>query len=731
MGFLFDRPARVLLLVLATVLVFCVGAGRLRVDNSPAVWLPTQDPELDLYRNFRERFGEDTFLLAASGRREQAPSVFERMGAVAERVETLAGIDRVESPAIPGPDPVAGAGSTSGLLVGRERLALLVLPRGDLTDSQRKALVDELRATLAGEFGDLGPWELAGTDVVTRDLDRGSQTSMATLFPLVLAVMIGVLWFALRDVRMVGAIALSAAAASLVALGGLGFSGRSLNLLLAVVPATLVVVATAYSLHLLTRFQQLAPSEERLRLAGEKTSAGRVERGALWSEAIGHTFRPSLLTALTTAAGFGSLGLSNIPPVRDLGTFTALGVLASFVLTFTLVPACLVRSSKVLPAKRAAGWWSPGRSLRYVAALRRWRWIVVGAGLALAGLAGLGTAQLQVESHVLRFFPRDHALPVSYRSIEQDLFGLTTLDLWLEGDREDVLSAQTMQALDAFLSEASGEELARGGPLLPFPTEIAGLAPAARAAALRASLPRDSGALAPAARSYVWVEGDRLALRATLTHRTTSSNAANALVERLRSKLAQASVPQAVMARISGSTPLLVRGQVLLLETQMRSFGLALLVVTGVLLFAFRSFWLVVVSLLPNVLPIAVTLGVMGFAGIPLDSATVTVAGIALGLVVDDTIHLLHAYSTASRDRSRSAAVSEALAQVGRPVMTTSLALALGFGAFVATSFRPTHDFGLLIALTGLAALVCDLILLPAVLLFVREGQPLKTEPVV
>ena len=160
MGFLFDRPARVLLLVLATVLVFCVGAGRLRVDNSPAVWLPTQDPELDLYRNFRERFGEDTFLLAASGRREQAPSVFERMGAVAERVETLAGVDRVESPAIPGPDPVAGAGSTSGLLVGRERLALLVLPRGDLTDSQRKALVDELRATLAGEFGDLGPWEL-------------------------------------------------------------------------------------------------------------------------------------------------------------------------------------------------------------------------------------------------------------------------------------------------------------------------------------------------------------------------------------------------------------------------------------------------------------------------------------------------------------------------------------------------------------------------------------------
>ena len=97
-------------------------------------------------------------------------------------------------------------------------------------------------------------------------------------------------------------------------------------------------------------------------------------------------------------------------------------------------------------------------------------------------------------------------------------------------------------------------------------------------------------------------------------------------------------------------------------------------------------------------------------------AATVTVAGIALGLVVDDTIHFLHEYAHA-RPQGVVAAVRHTLEVVGRPICVTSLAVGVGFGAFVLAPFRPTLYFGLLIALTATGALVCDLVVLPALLL--------------
>jgi hypothetical protein len=217
------------------------------------------------------------------------------------------------------------------------------------------------------------------------------------------------------------------------------------------------------------------------------------------------------------------------------------------------------------------------------------------------------------------------------------------------------------------------------------------------------------------------LEGQRLSLRVTLACRTTSSEAFDRLVLRLGGQLkssVRAAIPESLELRLSGAVPLLVRVQALLVETQLRSFALALAVVTCVLLLAYRNLALVAVSLLPNVMPILITLGGMGAFDIPLNTATVTVAGIALGLVVHDTIHFLHHYHLARQaGGTRLHAVSETLSVVGRPIATTTAAVALGFGAFALSPFRPTFFFGVLIALTCLSALVCDLLVLPALLL--------------
>ena len=349
--------------------------------------------------------------------------------------------------------------------------------------------------------------------------------------------------------------------------------------------------------------------------------------------------------------------------------------------------------------------------------------LTVAVATGLSAVCAVGLGRLELESHILRFFPPEHRIPTHYEDIEAKLLGLTPFELEIEGERDRVLSAETLEAMDRYLEEALRDEPLLRQALSPLVVE-SGAAPAGvRAAQLEATLPLDTEDLPESLRRFVWISDERLALRTTLAASTASSNQCDALIQRLRQRL-DGAFPPGVDARITGAATLLIHGQVLLLDTQLRSFAFALAAVTLVIAVVFRSASLVLVSLIPNLMPVAVTLGLMGLFGVPLNTATVTVAGIALGLIVDDTIHFLHGYWESRRaGRRASVAVAETLFTVGRPVLVTSLAVAAGFGAFAFSPFRPTLFFGLLIAWSSLAAVVCDLVVLPA-LLQLRRRDP-------
>ncbi len=592
---------------------------------------------------------------------------------------------------------------------------LLVLPQADLGPAERAACVAAIEGALAdsAQAGDAGGWadaHLVGPEALTHDLDVASRRSFGGLFPLVAALLGAVLWLALRDLRLVAGVLLTAGAAAIWTVGGVALAGRTLNMILVVLPAIVAVLTTAYALHLVTRFQGLEGEEE-------------GDRVAAWSRAIRETVRPCALTAATTAVGFASLLVSEIPPVRDLGLFAGLGALAAFVLSFTLLPCLLVRSGAVRPAGAAArgrGLWTAARAdavARF--ATRRGAWILLAAAL-VGALALEGTRRLEVESHVLRFFPAEHRLPQGYAAVEPGWLGLTPLELFLEGPAAEVRREETLEALDRFAEAAAhaGPGAASGRAQVISPLRdprLADLSLAARAALLRAQVAagaREGGAY------LQQTSAGGLALRVTVTCATGSSDAFHRLVETLRRDVPAELSTGGLRLHLTGAVPLLVRVQVLLVETQLSSFTLALGVVTLLLGAVYRSIGLLLVSLLPNVLPVLVTLGGMGWLGVPLNTATVTVAGIALGLVVDDTIHLLHhVHHRLGGGASRADAVADALRVVGRPVATTTCAVAIGFGAFLTSDFLPTRAFGGLIALTCLTALVCDLVALPALLL--------------
>jgi|GEM_PF-1037356 len=705
-----SRPGTVALAVALTTAGLGVFLPSLRVDNTPEIWLPTDLEGLETYREFRDRFGDDSLILAFASDLEGEPD----QAAWTELTSELGRVPGVADVIAPGfvetedglsPPIRHYLTSEDGAYAG-----IVLVPEADLEPASRGRLVEELESLLGPWSGRIGEFRLAGADVVTYDLDVASQQSLGGLSPIVFAVMCLVLYLATREWRAVAAGLTAIVVVSLWSLSLLAAAGRPMNLVLAVMPAILAVVTIAQAMHLLSRFQSLSAP-------GEPSRERRIE---WWASAMRATWKPCWLCALTTAAGFASLGASEIPPVRDLGVFTAVGVLLSLGLCFTLFPAWLATSSAVLPqalhGRRRRVYWTAERARAFGEGLRRRSAAVLLCGALVFATALVGVGKLQLESHILTFFPPDHRTPQNYRTVEAHLTALTPFELILSGDRGTMLAPETMRAYRDALESALREEpiLRQAVSVLLEPTGETDLEFVIPPEDI-AEVFRDEE-IPESLRALVQAEGDRLTLRTTLLATTESSNACHALAERLRPRF-RAALPETVETVLTGGATLLIEGQVLLLDTQIRSFALALAVITLVILIAFRSPTLVAISLLPNLLPVVLTLGLMGFAGIPLNTATVTVAGIALGLIVDDTIHFLHHYhARRGGGRDPVEAVAETLFEVGRPAFITTAAVALGFGVFALAPFRPTLFFGLLIAAAATVAMVCDFVLLPAAL---------------
>lgn len=687
------RPRATLVVVgLITALLGAAAAG-VRTDNSLPVWLAGDDPELAVYERFRARFGEDSFVLAAAAGVDLARAEDRAaLAAVASDLRAAPGVGQVLAPV--GVDGALGDDIVARRLAGPRMAGLLVTPREDVPQADRPAFVDAVATRLRA-----APltFHLAGPEVINRDMDAGSQASFGTLFPVVVAVISGVLLWALRAPTVVAAIMLTAGVACVWTIGALALAGRSLNMVVVIVPALLVVLGTAYAIHVVTAI-----------------------RGGDLLRAAEHAFAPCLLTALTTAAGLASLVSSGLAPVRDLGLFGALGVLVAFLLTFTALPAALVLLRR--PVARPVATTLPTGDLaaRWTAGVARRAPLILAAGALLLAASVVGLRWLRVESHVLRFFAPDHPLRADTAAIEDGLIGLTPIEAWLEGPEDAVLSADTIAAARAFTADCLAEpDVLQVISPLDHDPRLASLPPLVAAKVLRRALTGGELDLTdPALTRYIRREQGALAVRLTLCCRTTESERSLALSERLRDGLTARFARTGVEAHVTGAIPLLVRVQALLVRTQVTSFAGALAVVAAIMLAAYRAPLLVLAALVPNVVPVLLTLGVMGWSGVPLDVATVTVASIALGLVVDDTIHMLHRYVEArGQGAPRQGAVASALRVVARPVLLTWLAMALGFAAFGAAPFRPTRDFGLLVAATSVSAVACDLLLLPALLL--------------
>jgi predicted RND superfamily exporter protein len=659
-------------------------AARFRIDNSVGVWFPAEDPELRRYEAYLQEFGawEWTLVLLETGNVD-TPRFRADLEALTAKLAGLRHVRRAVSwagmfppPVEPGEAMAAGTGLSA--LLGRPGdtgSTVVLIETANLLmreEPYRLSLVDGIDAAVE-RYPSIRGHHVAGTSVVNAELNRAARRDMLVFFSLV-GMLVTVLSLLLlrswRDTAVLLAVAFSSAGTTL---GLIVLCGYSLNMITIMLPTVLIALSVADVVHLLQAFHQERGG------AGLHQALDRVVRD-LWLPCLG--------TTLTTVGGFLSLAGSSMLPIFQLAVFSAAGLLLTWLFTMGVAPLLLERLWRNAPPRAR----KPFRAFKALAGWearlgRGWKWVVVGG--ALASLMLFGLPRLRTDTDYVRFFRSGARLPAAYEAISAAGYPQTPLSLVLEAPAgssfEDPAYRSAAETFGAVLLEGGDERLI----LSPFP----------------GGQSREGGAPA----------GGRTK-QLTLLTRFLSGGETGRLLEEVRAA-ATRTLPAGVELTITGSPVLWSRMDAHLVTTQRSSVIVVSVVTFLVLLAVFRSVPLALLGWATSFLPVVFILGFMGFLGVSLNLATVLIAGISLGLAVDDTIHFVHGYQT---NRRRGAppreAVAATLIDVGTRMILTSLILAGSFACMVASDFLPSANFGAFTACTLLVALVADLTLLPLVL---------------
>ncbi|MEM9554877.1 MAG: MMPL family transporter [Acidobacteriota bacterium] len=730
---LLRRRRSVLALLGLLAIVLLPGLLRLESDNSPKIFFISGSSALETYREMTDLFGSDASLrLVVEGADLWTPDGLRWLGEVEEEAAAVDGVERASGLAghyrrvgWPPRDVEAfrGAAASNPLdrgtgWIGADWAVATVLVQ-IAADLEPKALDDVLAALteLARPPAGLAlETTVVGLPALNQALDRSAREIDRVFFPLLALFTVLILWVTVRDLGDLVPPLLFVGLSQLLVLGPMGYAGVRLNLVLAILPPVLFVIALATALHLVLRFRQLA-QKDRGRPA--RIIATYREKG--WSV---------LWTGITTAVGFASLAISPVVPVRSLGLWAAAGLLLLTVTAFCVLPPLLALFAARQPHPREpaadgnafehrVGTW--GRAWgRWAAHHRR---LVLGAAVLLGVVALAGLPQIRIESNALRYLDTAHPLRLGIERLETAEIGAAAVEVLVrmrpdddsaplfrsafEVDRLADLAADLEHEPGVYGAVSAGTLLRDAARLVPTTPVNATM----RLQMVLAGLEDDvQGREALAA----FLGPDRQVARVTAFVETTGSERLEEILARVRDA-AERRFPEATI-ELTGEYPLLLEAQRHLISTLALSLALTLGVIAVVLRLLLPSTRLALLALAPNLWPVLGVLGVMGWADLPLDIATVMVASVVLGLAVDDTVHTLGHFRKLAPDCGAYEAVSRTLGATAPAYLLTGVILSAGFGVCALSDFAPIAHFGSLAAIGIGLAVVGDLFLLPALL---------------
>ena len=711
------------------------------IDNDIATWFQRDDPVLRDYERLRQEFsGSRTLLVALEG-----PGVLSEGGLGALRritgdIERVPYVTRAYSlasanvihptgsgddagievrPLVPRAGPIDAAAVAqqaladpflAGDLVSSDRtvVSIVVNVDEDRIDAVRGETLDRIRDVVARGLPPDTRAYFNGSLEISETYNRVTLNNTYRFTPPIFLMVVISLYVLFRSWRItfltLGCVLVSV----LWAMGLYSLMGYTYNVLSSMIVPLIVVLAIADDVHIVQHYM------ETLERTGSREEA--------FVGTVGYVFVPLLAAGGTTALGLASLATSHVHAVQSFGVGSAVGVMADLAISIVLVPTFLVFVPKPATAPPQERWLVG--PMRWVARVTSRRPVLVLAiSTAIALVSSFGILKLRVDTNHINFFASGHPLSQSAHVIDRKLSGIYGFQVLFEGPAESMRSPAVLRLVD---------ELGQGIARLPNVRSVISLADYVKR--IDRDLGSGSGARVPASQALIAQELFVFALsdegrhelaqivasdysRAQMTVRMASMSS-NVVFEQVLKAQAMADrlfQGSGVTPTVTGSARLFAQLDNYLVDSQLSSFSTAFVTVFAVIFVIFRSVRFGMLAIAPNVFPVIVVLGIMGWLGISMNIATVMVASVALGIVDDDTIHWVSRYRReVAAGADTDTAIDHATAHEGRASLTTALVNSAAFSVLLASEYRPSAWFGGLLALTMGVAFLAEIFILPA-----------------
>ena len=594
-----------------------------------------------------------------------------------------------------------------------------------LTDAEGIELVEAARKVVARYEASDFPIYLVGGPAMNARLSEALMSDVTRFMSSSILIIALLLYLLFR--RTAGALLpLTVVILSLLsALGIMARLGYPFSTAIQILPAFLLVVGICDSVHILVIFYQ-------------RLAAGSAKNDAI-AYALGHSGLAVVMTSLTTAGGLASFSVAELLPIAVLGIIAPIGVILAMGYTLTLLPALLA----VLPLKPIRLDKAAARRDRLnqflarvgdFATLHPWR-ILAGTGvLLLVGLGGV--VQVRFAQDGLKWFPETEPLRIAAALMDREFKGSSTLEVLIDTGHEnglhqpDVLERLERAMRHSETLQIGDQPAGKAVSIVDVVKEIHQALNENRSEYY--ALPQDQQLIAQELLLFENSGSDDLEeltdsrlSTARLTVRTPWVDAMvyPAFLERVEASFREI-LGEDLPFDLTGGSVLFSRTFKAVIISMARSYIIALLIITPLMIVVIGSLRRGLYGMIPNLIPVFLVLGLMGWLDIPLDTTTLLVGGIVIGLAVDDTIHFMHKFNRYLEDTGDArVAVHRTLATTGSALLFTSLVLTLGFSVFLFGYMVNTFQIGLLCGFATIVAFLADVLVAPALMVLITRSS--------
>ncbi len=590
-----------------------------------------------------------------------------------------------------------------------------------LSGAENSELIETIKRIVARYDSPDFPILLGGGTLITHELSVAMGREVPIFFGGALLAIVVLLALLFRRFTPVFLCVLVVVPAVLATFGLASVLGIPFSVTSQLLPSFLLAVGVSYTVHIVTVF---------LRRMGE----GVGRRGAL-DYAMRHSGLPIVMTGVTTATGMLSFLAAQMKPIVEMGLLAALGTAVSLVYALVLLPALLavfpLRAGRHVSTPRIDALLSAAAS-----ASARHAGAMIAVTAVLAAGSWLAMTRLESSSDPVSWFPEDHPFYLATHTIKDQFGGTLALELLVDTGRENGLhEPAAMNRLGAL--EALVEEFKEQGAKLSHTISVVDIAKETHQALNRNdpafyAVPRSRQLLAQELLLFENSGSDDLeklvdpqfsVARFTVRSQWMNGVHTSAFIREAEPIFRETLGDQGTL-QLTGMSAVISRTIGATTESMLRSYGLALALITPLMMVLIGSLRAGLVSMVPNLVPILMTLGLMGLTGIPIDMFTLLAGCIAIGLAVDDSIHFIagfRRYLAQGNDPVRS--VELTMQTTGRALLFTSVVLTTGFLVLTLSGMINLQRVGVLTAFAIGSAFVLDITVTPALLVLTHRTR--------